>query len=116
MWKMVAVQSAELSTAARPIKTTSLPGDAYVLSLASAQAYYAASSSAPSNTIYLYDKSNLRPISQMAAHDEAITTMRAVPNFAGVSRETLVSSGKDGLVKVWDERTGSVAVQNVYVR
>ena len=110
--KMSLVESPAFATTSRPIKTTSLPAEAYVLSLAAVQSYYAASSSAPSNTIHFFDKSNLRPVAQVVGHGEAITTMRAVPNFAGTSRETLVSCGKDGLVKIWDERSGSAAVQS----
>ena len=81
-----------------------------MLSLASLPSYYAAATSAPSNAIHIFDKANLQPVSQLAGHDEAISVMRSVPNFAGSLRETLVSCGKDGMVKVWDERTGSPAV------
>lgn len=110
--KMSLVESSAFTSTARPIKTTSLPQEAYVLALASVQSHYAASASAPSNAIHIFDKSNLRPVSQLAGHGEAISAMRAVPAFAGASRETLISCGKDGLVKVWDERSGSAAVQS----
>lgn len=82
-----------------------------MLALASVQSHYAASSSTPSNAIHLFDKSDLRPAGQFVGHNEAVASMRSVPKFAGTSRETLVSCGKDGLVKVWDERSGSEAVQ-----
>ncbi|GJE84958.1 WD40 repeat-like protein [Phanerochaete sordida] len=108
---MSLTESPEFTATSRPITSTALPSGAYVLSLAALQSSYAASSSAPSNTIYFYDKANLRPVAHVVGHGEAITTMRAVPHFAGTARETLVSSGKDGLVKVWDERTGAAAVQ-----
>jgi WD repeat-containing protein 89 len=109
---MSLVQSPAFASASRPIKSTSLPSEAYVLSLAPLHSYYAASASAPSNAIHIFDKANLRPVSHLAGHGEAISAMRSVPNFAGTSRETLISCGKDGLVKVWDERSGSPAAQS----
>ena len=83
-----------------------------MLSLAAVKSYYAASSSAPSNAIHFFDKSNLQSVGQVAGHDDTITTMRAVSNFAGTPHGTLVSCGKDGCVKIWDERAGSAAVQS----
>lgn len=109
---MSLAESPSFTTTTRPVKSTSLPSEAYVLSLASVQSFYAASSSAPLNVIHIFDKANLRPVSQLVGHGEAISTMRSVPSFAGTSRETLVSCGKDGLVKVWDERSGAPAVQS----
>ena len=113
---MSLIDSERLTTVSRPVKTTKLPSDAYVLSLASLSSQYAASSSAPVNVIQLYDKTNFSPNGQLAGHGEAITGMRAVPKFAGNTRETLISCGKDALVKVWDERTGSVGLQSQSVR
>ena len=109
--KMSLAESPSFTTTSRPIKSVSLSSDAYVLTLASAHSHYAASSSAPLNAIHLYDKSDLRPVGQLAGHGEAISTMRSVPNFSGTSRETLISCGKDGMIKVWDERAGTAAVQ-----
>lgn len=113
---MSLAESAALTTSSRPIKSTSLPSEAYVLSLASVNSFYAASSSAPLNAIHIFDKAQLRPVSQFAAHGDAVSSLRAVPAFAGTTRETLVSCGKDGLVKVWDERAGAPAVQSEHPR
>ncbi|PSR71849.1 hypothetical protein PHLCEN_2v12350 [Hermanssonia centrifuga] len=107
---MSLTESPSLSKTATPIKSTVLPSDAYVLSLASLPSHYAASSSASANNIYLFDKFSLRPIGELAGHDRATTCMRSVPKV-GDSREVLLSCGKDALVKVWDERSCSVALQ-----
>ncbi len=109
--KMSLTESPSLSKTATPIKSTVLPSDAYVLSLASLPSHYAASSSASANNIYLFDKFSLRPIGELAGHDRATTCMRSVPKV-GDSREVLLSCGRDALVKVWDERSCSVALQS----
>lgn len=109
---MSLVDSPELTSYSTPIKTVSLPSEAYVLSLASLSSYYAASSSAPTNGIHLFDKSNLRPVAQLAGHDDAVTGLRRVPTVAGLSAEVLVSSGKDGVIRVWDERSGVAGLQS----
>ena len=93
------------------IKSTQLPGDAYVLSLASLPSHYAAASSASANNIHLFDKANLRKVLELSGHDN-ISCMRSVRNVASAGRESLVSCCKDGLVKIWDERSGSVALQS----
>lgn len=111
---MSLVDSAAFTTTSRTIRTVTLPAEAYVLSLASLPSLYAASSSAPTNAIHLFDKSNLRAVTTLPGHDDAVTSMRVVSNFSGLAREVLVSSGKDALIKVWDERTGSAAVQSEF--
>lgn len=111
---MSLVDAPTLSRSAHPARTAVLPSEAYVLALAQLSSHYAASSSAPTNKIYLYDKSDLAPSGQLAGHEGAITAMRSVPRFASTAAPTLVSSGKDGLVKVWDERSGSVGLQSQY--
>ncbi|KAI0770747.1 WD40 repeat-like protein [Irpex lacteus] len=108
---MSLVDSAAFTTTSRTIRTVTLPAEAYVLSLASLPSLYAASSSAPTNAIHLFDKSNLRAVTTLPGHDDAVTSMRVVSNFSGLAREVLVSSGKDAFIKVWDERTGFAAVQ-----
>lgn len=109
---MSLIDSPALIKSSNPVKTDFLPSDAYVLSLASLASHYAASSSAPLNAIHLYDKFNMKFAGQLAGHEDAITAMRAVPKLAGATREMLVSCGKDGLVKAWDERAGSVGLQS----
>lgn len=92
--------------------TTKLPNNAYVLSIASLQGHYAAASSVPSNAIHLYDKSDCKTIVRtLPGHVDGVTYMRTVDAFAG-GREVLLSCGKDGNVKAWDERSDSVATQS----
>ncbi|KAJ3571676.1 hypothetical protein NP233_g3607 [Leucocoprinus birnbaumii] len=86
-------------------------GDAYVLSLANLPSSYAASASYPSNRIDLLDKQSLRRIQTLPGHELATTSIRAVNNVVGMPSRALISSGKDGSVKIWDERTGSHAIK-----
>lgn len=109
---MSLADAADFASYARPAKTVVLPSEAYVLSLAALSSYYAASSSAPTNGIHLFDKSDLRTVAQFAGHDDAVTTLRRVATVAGTSHEVLVSSGKDGVVKTWDERSGTAGLQS----
>ena len=113
---MSLVDSPSLRRSEGPVKTSVLPEGAYVLQLASLGSHYAASSSAPLNKIYIYDKASLQPFGQLDGHGEATTAMRAVAKFHGTPQETLVSCGKDGLVKVWDERTSAVGLQSQSLR
>ncbi|KAL4241427.1 WD repeat-containing protein 89 [Abortiporus biennis] len=108
---MSLLPSPSLTTTTTSIKSTSLQSDAYVLSLASLPSHYAAASSSPLNSIHLFDKSNFQKVAEFHAHDSTITHMRSVQNMAGRGRETLISCGKDGVVKAWDERSGTAALQ-----
>lgn len=108
---MSLVASESLQTFSKPLKSTSAPSKSYVLSLASLPSCYAASTSAPSNTIHLYDTSDLRVIATLGGHEEGVTSLRAVDTVGGKNVRRLISSGRDGTVKVWDERTGSVGIQ-----
>lgn len=85
--------------------------DAYVLSLANLQAAYAASASSPSNAIDLLDKRSLRRIQTLPGHDIATTSIRAVNCVVNIPGRTLLSTGRDGSVKVWDERSGSHSIK-----
>lgn len=104
---MALVDDPSLSISFTPIKSTSLPSEAYVLSLASSISYYAASSSAPSNSIYLFDKESFRKMRDWTGHANAITCMKSAANTIGNVRESLMTCSKDGYVKFWDERSGS---------
>ncbi|KZT12893.1 WD40 repeat-like protein [Laetiporus sulphureus 93-53] len=88
-----------------PIKSTSLPSQAYVLSIASLPSHYAVSASSPDNAIWLFDKSRLDIVRMLAGHDSSITGLRSASTFAGSSSPVLLSCGKDGSVKVWDARS-----------
>ncbi|KAJ7283407.1 hypothetical protein C8J57DRAFT_1498469 [Mycena rebaudengoi] len=101
-------------------KSCTLSSSAYVLSLAVLSSFYAASASAPANTIDLFDKSTFRGHT-LPGHELGTTSLRAVPRVAFNKRGdyrvavsgnlTLVSSGLDGSIKVWDERTTSHAIK-----
>ena len=38
--------------------------------------------------------------------------MRGVDSVAGTNRRAIVSSGRDGVVRVWDDRTGTTAIES----
>ncbi|TCD66828.1 hypothetical protein EIP91_000906 [Steccherinum ochraceum] len=104
---MSLVDSPSLSVSSTPATSTRLPSEAYVLSLASTSSGYAASSSAPSNSIHLFDKADFRKIRDWVGHKDTISSLRSVANIAGNVRESLATCSKDGTVKIWDERSGS---------
>ncbi|KAI9001307.1 WD40-repeat-containing domain protein [Trametes punicea] len=108
---MSLVDAPSFKTSSTPIRSATLPGEAYVLSIASLPSYYAASASSPSNVIHLFDKARLQNVQTLPGHELSITTLRAVPNVANTLTHALLSSGKDGAVKVWDERSRSVALR-----
>jgi WD40 repeat protein len=95
-----------------PLKSTSISSDAYILSLAALPEFYAASASAPSNAIHLFDKSTLSCGQTLAGHAMATTSLQIADRLSSTSRQILVSSGKDGSVKAWDERSNSVALES----
>lgn len=95
-----------------PVASTSVAADSYVLHITALSNSYAAALSAPSNSIATLDKSSLRPLGSFQAHSDALTLIRSTSllyNGAN-SANVLLSSGKDGFVKVWDERKGADSV------
>lgn len=108
------VPSAQFSTYHRPSNTTYLPSQSYVLHLASLPGHYAAVSSAPTNTIDIYDKSSLRHIQTLPGHETATTSLKTIDSVAGFTRQSLVSSGHDGSVKIWDDRSNSHSIKSEY--
>ncbi|TFK43035.1 WD40-repeat-containing domain protein [Crucibulum laeve] len=106
------LESPHITTQTNPLKTcTSSSENAYILAIASTPNFYAASASAPSNVIDLFDKNTLRGITSLPGHTNGTTSLKAVDAIAGLGRRSLVSSGKDGSVKVWDERAGTFCIQ-----
>ncbi|KAJ4490235.1 WD40-repeat-containing domain protein [Lentinula aciculospora] len=126
----VLLASPNLSTTSSPLRNNTIStiatGQAYILSLANLDGKYAAmssgssSSSSSKNTginenstcpIYLYSKYTLQREQTLPGHEISSTFMRSVNSIAGLGRPVLVSSGKDGSVRVWDERSGSPGIQ-----
>lgn len=94
------------------LSSTSLHESNYVLALASLPNYYVASASSPSNKITLFDKAGLRSVQILPGHEDATTYLRTIYALGGSTRSTLLSSGKDGCVRAWDERSGGVSIQS----
>ncbi|KIM67672.1 hypothetical protein SCLCIDRAFT_1209773 [Scleroderma citrinum Foug A] len=93
------------------LSSTSLHESHYVLALASLPNYYVASASSPSNNITLFDKAGLRSVQILPGHEDATTHLRTIYALGGSAKSTLLSSGKDGCVRAWDERSGGVSIQ-----
>ncbi len=109
---MSLLESATLIEQNTPLRSSSLPCDAYVLAIAAFGSYYAVSASAPSHRIYLYDKTSLRTSHSFEGHREGTTSLRGVDSVAGTNSRVVVSSGRDGVVRVWDDRTGTTAIES----
>jgi len=106
------LESSSLYEASGPQVSTFLGhGDAYVLSLANLPSAYAALASSPSHRIDLLDKKSLRRIQTLPGHDLATTSIRVARSLAGFPNGALLSSGRDGSVKIWDDRSGSQVVR-----
>ncbi|KAE9408024.1 WD40 repeat-like protein [Gymnopus androsaceus JB14] len=61
--------------------------------------------------IHIYAKQTLQKIQSLPGHEVASTFMRSVNSIAGLNGPMLVSSGKDGSVRAWDERSGSHGIK-----
>jgi len=109
---MSLLEPATLVEQTTPLKSSRLPCDAYVLAIAAVGSYYAASASAPSHRIYLFDKTSLGTSYSFEGHGEGTTSLRGVDSVAGTNRRMVVSSGRDGVVRVWDDRTGTTAIES----
>ncbi|KAJ6538940.1 WD40-repeat-containing domain protein [Mycena capillaripes] len=107
----ILVPSPSFSTTSTPVKTASSSSQAYVLSIAALPTFYAASASAPSNAIDLFDRTTLLGVQTLAGHEIGTTSLRSVETLANISRPCLISSGLDGSIKVWDERTNSYSIK-----
>ncbi|KAF8311148.1 WD40 repeat-like protein [Clavulina sp. PMI_390] len=106
--KIALKTSNSLSIARAPaLAFESVVPDSYVLNLAVLRSSYAASFSSPSNSISLLDKKRLRIVGTMKyAHADTITSIKS-PSYLSthLGKDVLISSGKDGLLKVWDTRS-----------
>ena len=111
---MSLLESSTLVEQTTPLKSSRLPCNAYVLAIAAFGSYYAVSASAPSHRIYLFDKMSLGTSHSFEGHREGTTSLRGVDSVAGTNRRVIVSSGRDGVVRVWDDRTGTTAIESKY--
>ena len=109
---MSLLESATLVEQTVPLRSSSLPCDAYFLAIASLGSYYAASASAPSDRIYLFDKTSLQTLRSLDGHQGGTTSLRGVDSVAGTNRRAILSSGRNGVVRVWDDRTGDTAIDS----
>ncbi|KDR74407.1 hypothetical protein GALMADRAFT_141450 [Galerina marginata CBS 339.88] len=83
----------------------------YILSITSLPSFYAASTSAPFNVIDIFDKSTLHGMQTFPGHEGATTSLHMAENLGGILQKCLISSGKDGSIKAWDERTNSHSIK-----
>ncbi|CCO28185.1 TIP41-like protein [Rhizoctonia solani AG-1 IB] len=90
----------------RPTASTQAPSMPYVLHSACLNQSFAASFSSPQNNIMLFDKNTLAAIRTLSGHTDGITSLKSVDVLAGATRRGLISSGKDGRIRIWDERQG----------
>ena len=100
-------------TMLRPRCKGSIPSSSYVLSIAALPDCYAAAASSPADTIHLYAKADLRPLTTLGGHAGGTTfvrsvNLRATSNAAG---PTLMSCGMDGYARIWDLRSNSPSVE-----
>ncbi|KAJ7179505.1 WD40-repeat-containing domain protein [Mycena filopes] len=109
----VLVPSPSFSTTSAPVKSTSLSSNsqAYVISIAPLPTFYAASASAPSNAIDIFDKKTLLGVQTLPGHEIGTTSLRSIQSIAGISRPSLISSGLDGSIQVWDERANTCSIK-----
>ena len=93
------------------LSAVSSPGS-YVLSITSLSSHYAAATSAPANVIDLFDKTTLKCVQTLPGHEFATTSLHSIGNLAGLSNECLISSGRDGSIKIWDNRSKTRSIKS----
>ncbi|KAG5353719.1 hypothetical protein C0989_003145 [Termitomyces sp. Mn162] len=108
----VLLEVAQFKSTQTPPRFAYLSSQSYVLALVSLPGHYAASASAPANTIDIFDKTTLQGVQTLSGHDVATTSLHGVENIAGIFGRSLMSSGRDGSVKIWDTRTNSYSIKN----
>lgn len=106
------VESPYLQIYPSPSRSSTSSSQAYIISIAALPTHYAASASAPSNTIDIFDKATLQCLQTLPGHIEATTSLHSVQNVVNIPSTSLMSSGKDGSVKIWDERSNSHSIKS----
>ena len=87
----------------------------YILSITGLPNFYAVSVSSPSNVIDIFDKTILKGVQTLPGHEGATTSLQTAENLGGVVQKCLISSGKDGSVKAWDDRSNSHSIKSVHL-
>lgn len=108
----ILLESPQLQEEEVPHLSANAPSGSYVLSLTSLLSHYAATISAPANVVDLFDKTTLKCVQRLPGHESATTSLHSVENLAGVLNECLISSGKDGCIKIWDSRSNSHSIKS----
>jgi WD40 repeat protein len=105
--------STSFSTLTSPRRTNNI-GDAYVLEIARTASHYVASTFAPKNTTHLFDRSSFAPVRALAGHEGGTSALVVAPAPSSLvaGGHALFNCGKDARVKMWDERTGTVALES----
>ncbi|KAG6906559.1 hypothetical protein DXG01_013187 [Tephrocybe rancida] len=107
----VLLEAPQFKSTQSPLKSTRLSSQSYVLSMVSLAGHYAASASALANTIDIFDKTTLQGVETLSGHDVATTSLHAIDDIVGISGRSLMSSGRDGSVKIWDPRSNSHSIK-----
>ncbi|KAG6861490.1 hypothetical protein C0995_015917 [Termitomyces sp. Mi166 len=107
----VLLEAPQFKSTQTPLKSAHLSSQSYVLSIVSLPGHYAASASAPANTIDIFDKTTLQGVETLSGHDDATTSLHSVENITGLFGRSLISSGRDGSVKIWDLRSNSHSIK-----
>ena len=108
------LESPQLQEERVPHLSINSSAGSYVLAITSLPSHYAAVTSLPSNAIDLFDKTTLKGVQTLPGHEIATTSLHTVSNVAGVINKCLISSGKDGSVKLWDNRSNSHSIKSKY--
>ena len=109
------LQSPQLQEENVPRLSANSSSGSYVLSVTSLPSYYAAAASAPANVIDLFDKTTLKGVQTLPGHEIATTSLHTANNIAGINSKCLISSGKDGSVKIWDDRSNSHSIKSEHL-
>jgi WD repeat-containing protein 89 len=108
------LESPQLQEENVPHLSANSASGSYILSITSLSSHYAALASAPANVIDLFDKTTLKAVLTLPGHGVATTSLHTVNNVAGVANNCLISSGKDGSVKIWDHRSNSHSIKSKF--
>ena len=106
------LESPQLQEEEVPHLSVKSSSGSYVLSITSLPSYYAAAASAPANVIDLFDKATLKGVQTLPGHEFSTTSLHNVDNLVGMSNECLISSGRDGSIKIWDNRSNLHSIKS----